>query len=94
MEEETISHLFYYCTHVEDIWNQVHTYFTDCFPFSQFTPHTATFGFCNIGNDTFLIHKHTLLLFKLHISNARKYGFLSFNNFLYEISKIKNLEKR
>ena len=22
MEEETISHLFYYCTHIQDIWNQ------------------------------------------------------------------------
>ena len=35
-----------------------------------------------------------MLLFKLHIYNARKHGFLSFNNFLNEVSKIKNLEKR
>ena len=55
MEEETISHLFYYCTHIQYIWNQVRTYFTDCFHFSQLAPQTATFGFHNIDNDTFLI---------------------------------------
>ena len=50
--------------------------------------------FYNIDNDSFLIQTHILLLFKLHIYNPRKYGFLSFNNFLNDISKIKNLEKR
>ena len=37
MEEETISHLFYYCTHIQDIWNQVQIYFAYCFHFSQLT---------------------------------------------------------
>ena len=74
--------------------NQLQIYFTDCFHFSQLIPQTAIFGFLNIDNDTFLIQNHILLLFKLHIYNARKHGFLSFNNFLNEISKIKNLEKR
>ena len=84
MEEETISHLFYYCIHIQDIWNQIQIYFT------------AIFGFHNIDNDTFLIQNHILLLFKLYIYiyNARKHGFLSFSNFLNEVSKIKNLEKR
>ena len=94
MEEETISHLFHYCTHIQDIWDHAHTYFTDCLHFSQLTPQTAIFGFHNIGNDTFLIQNHTLLLLKLHIYNARKYGFSSFNNFLNEISQIKHLERR
>ena len=58
------------------------------------TPQTPIFGFHNIDNDTFLIQNHILVLFKLHIYNARKHGFLSSNNFLNEISKIKNLEKR
>ena len=66
MEEETISHLFYYCTHIQDIWNQVQIYFADCFHFSQLTQQTATFGFLNIDDDTFLIQNHILLLFKLH----------------------------
>ena len=35
MEEETISHLFYYCTHMQDIWNQIQAYFTDFLHFSQ-----------------------------------------------------------
>ena len=94
MEEETINHLLSYCIHIQDIWNQVRIYFTDCFDFSFSTPQTAIFGFHNVDNDTFLIQNHILLLFKLYIYNARKHGFLSFNNFLNEISKIKNLEKR
>ena len=94
MEEEIITHQFYCCTHFEDIWSHVQTYFTDCFHFSQLTLQTAIFGCHNIDNDTFLIQNHILLSFKLHIYNARKYGLLSFNNFLNEISKIKNLEKR
>ena len=41
-----------------------------------------------------MIQNHILLLFKLYIYNSRKHGFLFFNNFLNEISKIKNLEKK
>ena len=93
MKEETISHLFYYCIYIQDIWNQVQIYFTDCFHFSQLTPQTAIFGFHNIDNDTFLIQNHILLI-QISIYNAKKRGFLSFNNFLNEVSKIKNLEKR
>ena len=94
MEVETISHLFYYCIHIQDIWNQFQIYFPYCFHFSQLTSQIAIFGFHNIHNDTFLIQNHILLLFKLYIYNARKHGFLSFTNFLNEVSKIKNLEKR
>ena len=94
MEEETISHLFYYCIHIHDIWNQVQIYFTDYFHFSQLTPQTAILGFHNIDNDTFLIQNHILLLFKLYIFKARKHKLLSFNNFLNEVSKIKNSQKR
>ena len=93
MEEKTINHLFYYCIRVQDIWNQVQIYFTDCLHFSPLTRQAAIFGFHNIDNDTFLIQNHILLLFKLYICNARKHRFLSFNNFLNEVSKIKNLEK-
>ena len=93
MEEETISHLLYYCIHIQDIWNQFQTYFTDFFHFSLLTPQTAIFGFHNIDTDTFLIQYLILLLFKLHKYNARKYGFLSVNSFQNEITKIKNLER-
>ena len=76
------------------MWNQVQIYFTDCFHFSQLAPQTAISGFHNTDNDTSLTQNPMLLLFKLHIYNARKHGFLSFDNFLNEIGKIKNLEKR
>ena len=39
IEEETISHLFYYCSHIQNIWNQVHIYLTDCLHF--FTVNTT-----------------------------------------------------
>ena len=94
MEEETISHLFYYCTHIQDVWNQVQPFFTDFFHFSHLTPETAVSGIHGIDNNTFLIQNRISLLFRLHIYNAGKCRFLSFNNFLIEISKIKNLEKR
>ena len=29
MEEETISHLFYYCIHIQDIWDQVQIHFAE-----------------------------------------------------------------
>ena len=67
MEEETASHLFYYCIHIQNIWNQVQIYFTDCFDFSQLTPQTAIFGFHDNDKDTFLIQNHILLLFKSYI---------------------------
>ena len=95
MEEETVSHLLCYCIHIQDIWNQVEIYFTDCLHFLQLAPQSAIFSFLffNIDNDTFLIQNYISFLFKLYIYNARKYGFLSFNNFSNEVSKIKNLEK-
>ena len=53
-----------------------------------------TFGFHNIDNDTFLFQNRILLLLKLHLYNAIKDGFFSFSNFLNEINKIKNLERK
>ena len=93
MEEETLSYLFYYCIHIQDIWNQVQICFTDCINFLQLTPQTVFFDFYNINNNTFLIQNHILLLFKLYIE-CQKTRIFSFNNFLNEFSKIKNLEKR
>ena len=74
--------------------DQVQAYYTDCLHFLQLTLQTAIFGFHNIDNGTFFIKNHILLLLKIRIYNAKKRGFLSFINFLNEISKIKNLERR
>ena len=78
MEEEIISHSFYYSTHMQDIQNQVQTYFTDCLYFSHLIPQTAIFAFHNIDNGTFLIQNHMLVLLKLHMQCQ----LISFNNFL------------
>ena len=73
IEDETISHLFYYCTHIQDIWNHVQSDLTDCLHFLQLTQQTAIFFvFQNIDNNTFLTQNHILLLLKLqmwYISN-------------------------
>ena len=67
LEEETKNHLFYYCTCIKDIWNQIQPYFNDSLRFSQLIPRTAIYRFHNIDNDTFLIQNHIPLLLKLHI---------------------------
>ena len=69
--------------HIKDIWNQVEASFTDClqFPFLALK---------NIDNEWYF---SKLLLSKLYLCETKKYRFLSFNNFLNEISNINNLEK-
>ena len=94
VDQEAICLLFYYYTNIQYIWNRFQAYFTDCLHFSQLTLQTVIFGFHNIDNDTFSIQNQILLLLKLHIFSARKYGFLSFNNFLNEITNIKNFKKQ
>ena len=94
MEEETICHLFYYCTHIQDMRNQVQAYFTDRLHFFTVNTTSYHFRFHNIDNETFLIQNHIILLLKSQRFIGRKYRFLSFKNFLNEISKIKNLERR
>ena len=78
---------------IKDIWNQIQPYFNDSLHFSQLIPRTVIYGFHNIDNDTFLIQNHIPLLLKLHIYNNRKYSFLSFNDSIHEINKIKSLER-
>ena len=82
MEKEIISHLFYYCTYIRDIMNEVQASFTNCLHVFTVSNTDGHFGFHNINSDTFLIQNHILLLRKLHIHNSRKYGFLSFSGFL------------
>ena len=60
MEEEIVSHLFYYYTKISRL-------ISDCMHFSQLTPHTMISGFHNIDNDIFLIQNHIPFLFKLYI---------------------------
>ena len=74
MEEETISHLFYYSIHIQDTWNQVEIYFTDCFHFSQLTPQTAIFGFHNI----------------IMILCTFKITYYFYSNYIYTISENKD----
>ena len=70
--KETISHLFYYCTHIKDIWNQVQIYFTDCLHFSQLKPQTAIFRFHNIDNDTSQISIIKYLKIRRAVNNRNK----------------------
>ena len=95
MKEETKSHLFYYCTHIQDTLNQYQTNsLTVCIFHCHYNISTAIFGFHNFDNDTFLIQSHKLLLLKLHWYSTRKCKFICFSNLLNEISKIKNLKRR
>ena len=64
------------------------------FTFFTFNTKDCHFWFHSIDNDTFFIQNHILLLLKLHLYITRNYVFLSHNNFLIDISKIKKLERR
>ena len=70
---------------MQDIWNQVQAYFTDRLHFS------IEFHFWL----SFLLFKITYYFYSNYrFTIPEKYGFLSFNNFLNEISKIRILERR
>ena len=92
MKEETICHLFYYCNHIQDIWNQVQAYFTDSLHFLQLTPQTAIFGFYNIDNNIFKITNY--FCSNYIYTMPWNTGFYLLTIFKIKISKIKNSEGR
>ena len=59
-EKQAMSHLFYFCTKIQHIWNQVQTISLIVCIFTANTTF-ASVGFHNIDNDTFLIQNHTIL---------------------------------
>ena len=57
------------------------------------SPQIATFGFVKGNDKSFLIQNMILMVFKLYVYKSRVSGTLSFNAFLHQLVKVKNVEK-
>lgn len=77
MEEEKICHLFYYGTHIKDIWNQVQVYFTDSLHFSQLTSQSVILTFHNNDNDFSHSKSQTTFTQTIHIEYHKIQAFVS-----------------
>ena len=92
--EETIIHLFYDCSIVKRIWNQLKSILPNDINFSISTPQSAILGFWDLDTSEHLILKHLLLIFKMYIYNARTTGYLNTSHLLISIKGIKKIEKK
>ena len=57
------------------------------------SPQISTLGFVKASDKSFLIQNMTLMVFKLYVYKSRVSGTLSFNTFLPQLVKVKNIEK-
>ena len=57
------------------------------------SPRIASFGLVKGNNKSFLIQNIILMVFKLCFYKSRVSATLNFNTFLYQLVKVKNLEK-
>ena len=86
-EEETATHLFYYCHLTQSLWNQLRGVFVNKLDIPLTTPQSAIFGFLDIKNENYLIINHLLLIYKFYLYKARDSGKLSFNSLRSNIIK-------
>ena len=97
MEEKAISPLFYNSkiALIQDNWNQVQVFFSLVVTFFIFAAQLAPQAAIILIMTLFLFLFKITYYFYLNCIDKipEKNGFLSFNNFLNEISKIRNLEK-
>ena len=65
LHEETIIHLFYDCSIVKRIWNQLKSILSNNINFPISTPQGAIFGFWDLDTNKHFILNHLLLIFKM-----------------------------
>ena len=94
LHEKTIIHLFYDCSIVKRIWNQLKSILSNNINFPIITPQSAIFGFWDTDTNEHLILNHLLRIFKMYIYNARTTGYLNISHLLIYIKSIKNIEKK
>ena len=94
LHDETIMHLFYDCLIVKELWNQLKSMLLNNLFFPTCTPQSAIFGFWDLDTNEHLILNHLLLIFKIHIYNARTAGYLKISHLLIYINGIKDTEKK
>ena len=94
LDDETIMHLFYDCLIVKRIWNQLKSILSNNINFPISTPQGTIFGFWDSDTNEHFILNHLLLIFKMHIYNARITRYLNKSYLLIYVKGIKDIEKK
>ena len=88
---ETVAHLFFSCNVSKNLWLQLKLFFGDDILHFDLSPQTALFGFTQTNDAN--IQNHLLLLFKLYLYRSRCHKNIHLKSLLFEINKVKSLEK-
>ena len=95
-KDETVLHLYFYCSNVRNLWNQLDFYLAEDFSLPPQTLQAAVFGFSEKDNTEYVIlYNHLFLIFKLYVYGSREKGLLNVMSLVNQIIKIKkNLKKK
>ena len=93
LEDETVIHLFVYCSKTKRLWCTIIEYFKVNFHILPLAPQSAIFGFLEADDKVFLVLNHLLLLFKYYVYISRSSKVLSLEALLKFILKVSKLEK-
>ena len=91
--DETSHHIFYECTHTQNLWNQLQLYISEKVALPVLNPQSAIFGFTDVLDHNYLLANHLLLIFKYNIYNSSVNNTLSFHSLKCVISQIKYIEE-
>ena len=94
LHDETIMHLFDECLIIQRVWNQLKSILSNNLNFPIITPQSTIFGFWKLDTNEHLILNHLLLIFKMHIYNARTTCCLNISHLLIYIKGIKDAKKK
>ena len=92
LSDETVPHLFYECSIILNLPNELDLLFENESTLFDLTPQYAFLGFFNINSKLLLIQNHLLLIFKIYIYNSRRSESLKIKSLIWEITKVKNRE--
>ena len=91
---ETIKHVFLECICVKQLWNYLKLFLTNDISLPILTLQTAIFGFINrTEGNVSKVKKYILLIFELLVYKSRERGSLELSRLIYEIKKVKLLDK-
>ena len=91
--DEIPLHIFYKCTYVQSLWNQLRLYLSGKVVLPALNPQSAIFGFTDVSHHNFLLVNHLLLIFKYDIYNSRVNNSISFQSLTCATSQIKYIEE-
>ena len=98
LQDETPFHIFYECDRVKFLWSELVQYFQNTLILPALTPQTAIIAVLDsVSNNSFETNKilinYILLIFKLCVYKSREKKFMNINNLIFEIPKVKMIEK-